>query len=566
MLSFLGRGSAFTDKHNSAYFIDNKTLVLIDCPMSAFVDIKNSCLDAIDDIVVLVTHTHSDHISGIPMLIDYCHFVDKKNVTVVAPSDEVKTDLLYYIKVIDGCDDSWYTLVNESEVSYPWLVGVIPTTHAPGLAGKCFGYELLIGGKTIIYTGDTATLKPFISRVNNGALYTEVSSHKSDVHIFIEDALPDLISLSKSAEVYLMHLDDENKIFDYIKDTNINLAPLKSLEDTMNTSETMLNEIFDIANRLYGNIYKNLDDTHNDIFTTLTELGKTLGQCERASFWKWDKRSGQLWTTSATGVDKIVIPDTTGLVGKAISTKQVVITNDPYNDPDFNSSVDKETGFVTRSIMVLPVADVNGNFIGAYQLINKTGDNGFSLEEDVRKLSLAALICGLALESEVYLDDSHRDRLTKLKNRMGFYYDFSHKYSKYMEDTSSTISMFICDIDKFKSVNDTYGHNAGDDVLAFAASLIEGACSESQSVYRWGGEEFIMIMPDMNLEQAAVKAEEVRLLLMNSTINADGNEIHCTMSFGCRQFDMTKTIEENISVADGHLYTAKESGRNRVIS
>ena len=149
---------------------------------------------------------------------------------------------------------------------------------------------------------------------------------------------------------------------------------------------------------------------------------------------------------------------------------------------------------------------------------------------------------------------------------MGFYYDFSHKYSKYMEDTSSTISMFICDIDKFKSVNDTYGHNAGDDVLAFAASLIEGACSESQSVYRWGGEEFIMIMPDMNLEQAAAKAEEVRLLLMNSTINADGNEIHCTMSFGCRQFDMTKTIEENISVADGHLYTAKESGRNRVIS
>ncbi len=567
MLSFIGRGSAFTDKHNSAYYIDGRTLVLIDCPMSTFVEVKNSSLDLIDDIVILVTHTHSDHISGIPMLIDYCYFVSKKKITIVAPREEVRKDLLYYIKVIDGCDDSWYTLINSKDAVFPWLIESIPTTHAPGLTDKCFGYELFINGKTVIYTGDTATLTPFLSRVKGGILYAEVSSHKSDVHIYIEDALPLLTSLTdEGAQVYLMHIDDEEKISSIIRNTNIKLAPIKSMEVTMNSSETMLNEIFDIANSLYNNIYENLDDNHNDIFSTLTELGKTLGQCERASFWKWDKRNNQLWTTSATGVDKIVIPDNTGLVGKAIASKQVVITNDPYNDPDFNSSVDKATGFVTRSIMVLPVADVNGNFIGAYQLINKIGDVGFNAQEDVRKLSLAALICGLALESEVYLDDSHRDRLTKLKNRMGFYYDFSHKYSKYLEDKTSTISMFISDIDKFKSVNDTYGHNAGDDVLAFTASLIEGACDETQSVYRWGGEEFIMIMPEMDLEAAVKKAEEVRLSIMNSTINADGNDIHCTMSFGCIQFDMTKSIEENISLADGHLYTAKESGRNRVIS
>ena len=126
------------------------------------------------------------------------------------------------------------------------------------------------------------------------------------------------------------------------------------------------------------------------------------------------------------------------------------------------------------------------------------------------------------------------------------------------------MSVFICDIDKFKRVNDTYGHNAGDDVLAFTAHLIESACGEDQNVYRWGGEEFVMVMPDTDLDGAAAKAEEIRVKLMESSIEADGNVINCTMSFGCTLFDPQKSIEENISTADERLYTAKETGRNKV--
>ena len=119
--------------------------------------------------------------------------------------------------------------------------------------------------------------------------------------------------------------------------------------------------------------------------------------------------------------------------------------------------------------MVLPVADVNGEFIGAFQLINKNSEKGFDIEEDSRKLSLPALICGLALESDTFLDDAHHDRLTKLKNRIGFYSDFSKKYMKYLDGkTDKPLSMFICDIDKFKLVNDTY-------ILAstFAPNVVE---------------------------------------------------------------------------------------------
>ena len=64
---------------------------------------------------------------------------------------------------------------------------------------------------------------------------------------------------------------------------------------------------------------------------------------------------------------------------------------------------------------------MNGDFIGALQLINKNDENGFDEDEDPKRLSLAALVCGIALESETFLEDSHHDRLTGLRNRMGFY-------------------------------------------------------------------------------------------------------------------------------------------------
>ena len=74
-----------------------------------------------------------------------------------------------------------------------------------------------------------------------------------------------------------------------------------------------------------------------------------------------------------------------------------------------------------------------------------------------------------------------------------------------------------------------------------------------------------MMMPETGLSEAVEKAESIRKKIMDSSINADGNVISVTMSFGCRLFDDALTIEENISKADEHLYTAKESGRNCVI-
>lgn len=331
-------------------------------------------------------------------------------------------------------------------------------------------------------------------------------------------------------------------------------------------SEQTLNDIFAISDQLYSSMNSEAGGDHSKIFEYLTNLGKLLADSDRASFWKWDKNSHTLWTTAATGTDRITIPDTTGLVGKALSEGRVIVTNDPYNDPNFNSDVDKKTGYVTRSILVMPVANIKGEYIGAYQVINKLGGDGkFDEKEDCHKLSLAAMICGLALESDVFLEESYTDKLTKLKNRMGFFADFKKSYDAIIADPSRKLSLFICDIDKFKRVNDTYGHNAGDEVLKHVAQVMTENTRECDGMYRWGGEEFIMIMTDTDINGCAEKAETLRKLIEASECVADGNTIKHTMSFGVTEFDPNKTIEENISVADEKLYTAKESGRNRVI-
>lgn len=335
----------------------------------------------------------------------------------------------------------------------------------------------------------------------------------------------------------------------------------------VNPSDELLDSIFDITQNLYTLMSCDCgtNDGHMAIFKLLTELGRTLVNSDRASFWKWDKRLHTYWTTAAVGEGTITIPEGTGLVGKALSEKKAIVTNDPYNCPDFNSEVDRKTGYVTRSILVMPIANCRGEFIGAYQAINKLGnDEGFDLEGDCRRLSLAAFICGITLESDTFLDDSMRDKLTGLKNRTGFYSDYSRKYERLPRE-GRTASLFICDIDFFKKVNDTYGHNAGDAVLVHVAGILEANAPEGCGVYRWGGEEFIIVFPDDTVSGAAQTAEKIRSTVEASVCRFEELEIKVTMSFGCTGLSPEKTIEDNISIADEKLYTAKESGRNRVI-
>ena len=364
-----------------------------------------------------------------------------------------------------------------------------------------------------------------------------------------------------------------------------------------NSAEQILDNIFTVMERLYDEMRLNKDapNNHMRVFEIFAELGRTLAGADRASFWRWDRHNHKLLTTAATDSEQIVIDEKSGLVGRAISENRTIVTNDPYNDPDFNAAVDKMTGYVTKSVLVMPVANCRGEIIGAFQVINKIGDGaGFDEISDVKRLSIAAFICGMALESDIFFADSQHDKLTELKNRLALQSDFSTRYEKILRD-GTPLAMIMCDIDFFKRVNDTFGHNAGDAILKHVAKILRDSiyklgdayrwggeqldvASDLDSrlpfsirenlsdAYRWGGEEFILILSNATLDDAKIVAERIRTTVMDSVCNFDGDALKVTMSFGCSEISAELSVEDNVKIADERLYRAKETGRNRVIA
>lgn len=210
-LQFLGRGAGFSNDHTSAYFLTrDKDFVLFDCPASAFEKLKKIDYSKYGKIFVLITHTHGDHVGGLGLFAQYAYFVLKKTITIVAPSDDVKSDLLTLL-TIEGNDPSWYKLVHADYLKYTyWFGHPILTHHSPQLEGKCFGYHVLVDDVDVIYSGDTSVIKPYMPCLCNCAsFYVDVSVHYGMIHLKLEDVLDDLIALTKvGISVYLMHLDD----------------------------------------------------------------------------------------------------------------------------------------------------------------------------------------------------------------------------------------------------------------------------------------------------------------------------------------------------------------------
>lgn len=230
MLLFAGRGSAFAEEHNSAFFIENQELVILDCPATAFQKYKTLDFQHIQHIYILVTHTHGDHISGIGLMIQFAWFILKHKipVTVIAPSKCVKEDLQLLLTRIEGCEEEWFTLLEAEEIQKDWLIKAIPTEHVLPLKGKCFGWQLNIRHKNVIYTGDTATLNTFLPYLTKGSvLYSEASCYDSKVHLYLPETMPVFLNLIQNdIQIYLMHLDNQEAILEMIQNTEIHLAPL----------------------------------------------------------------------------------------------------------------------------------------------------------------------------------------------------------------------------------------------------------------------------------------------------------------------------------------------------
>jgi len=158
---------------------------------------------------------------------------------------------------------------------------------------------------------------------------------------------------------------------------------------------------------------------------------------------------------------------------------------------------------------------------------------------------------------------ARKDALTGLPNRTAYNEIMAHQieqFNRYKEP----LTLVVCDLDYFKLVNDSYGHLAGDKVLSLVAKILAKTTRNADHVTRYGGEEFAIVLPSTQAEQAARTMDKIRRLICKSPFNYRGEPISISMSFGVCEAQEGDSIESLFSRADVALYKAKENGRNNV--
>ena len=157
------------------------------------------------------------------------------------------------------------------------------------------------------------------------------------------------------------------------------------------------------------------------------------------------------------------------------------------------------------------------------------------------------------------------DQLTGLLNRHAVHTSLEQLVARYARH-GHPFSLILGDLDKFKRVNDNYGHNVGDEVLIETAIRLQDHVRAGDIVCRWGGEELLVVLPDTELNSALAVAEKLRCAVGEAPIAAGGHNIEQTISFGATCYYNGEHIDATIMRADSALYLAKQGGRNRVVS
>ena len=163
--------------------------------------------------------------------------------------------------------------------------------------------------------------------------------------------------------------------------------------------DELLRTIFDYVGRIADE--RDIDQ----LLILLADMGRDLISADRCTVWLLNRKTKELWSKVAHGMDRIIIPVTAGIAGCVAVTGDSLIINDPYSDDRFDKDIDKKTGYHTRNILGLPINDGEGKIIGVFQAINKMPEPENFSEQDLEHLLLAATYTGKALDAAILQEE-----------------------------------------------------------------------------------------------------------------------------------------------------------------
>ena len=168
----------------------------------------------------------------------------------------------------------------------------------------------------------------------------------------------------------------------------------------------------------------------------------------------------------------------------------------------------------------------------------------------------------LTINNQVLHREAGTDPLTGLPNRRALL----DEIEQFLRDNpDSQFSVAIADIDFFKKVNDTYGHNCGDETLKALATLFMEAAGEKYRLCRWGGEEFCFFLPGMNIDEAGQEMNDLNIAVRHKNLRFGETDYTVTITIGVEENDFHSTLEQILDRADRKLYMGKVGGRDRVV-
>ena len=252
-----------------------------------------------------------------------------------------------------------------------------------------------------------------------------------------------------------------------------------------------------------------------------------------------------------------------GLAGQVAATGEPILIRDVREDTRVDRRVDTCTGFTTRSLITLPLK-LGDRVIGVLQIINPEDQELF--EESYLPI-LLILSDFVAISINNAINHEKIEKLAVTDDVSGFYNSrYLHLKLDEIISSKQTTSLVFLDMDNFKRIVDTYGHPMGSKVLKEVAQVIGSHLGQDDFLVRYGGDEYVMVLPGAEKKEAREKVERIHTALNETSfLVEDGHDVRVTASFGIANFpEDAQDLKGLLHSADVSMYISKDRGKNAI--
>jgi diguanylate cyclase (GGDEF)-like protein len=451
-----------------------------------------------------------------------------------------------------------------------FLIGSRVTGYADTLSSK--GYKVQCFEST----------PKAIQKLNDANLIVIDKDHKESLKELTKAAkrIPKLIISSSTSSTklspwlkepfsYPLHEPSKRELLSFIARILKEMQVYKEKENLKKTTSLLKKEI-----GFFEEINKMLTSSRdiNEILAAVMKRVKAMTQAEAWSILILDENTGELIFEKTEGkvkkkVKNLKLKPGEGIAGWVAKEGIPVVVPDVSKDKRFSKKIDRYAHFDTKSIMCAPIISKD-KIIGVLEVINKRTGESFT-EEDLKLLTRLVDQAALAIEWLMLYQKMEElvitDDLTNLFN------------SRYLNRTIETeilrcnryntsLSVIFLDLDYFKEINDTYGHLVGSKALVEVGHLLINQLRSVDIVARYGGDEFVIVLPQTSPNNAVMIAERIRKNIeQNLFLQKEGYNIRMTASLGVASYPETaKSKEELLRLADEAMYNVKHRTRNGV--